>query len=134
MATLTATLEHALPTLFRAAAPRQRVTRGLRRMENLAWFLDEALPIPGTNRRVGADVIVGLVPGLGSVAAGLIQLYVVVEAMRLGVPGRTLLKMVGNVVLDTTLGAVPIAGSVFDFFFKATRRNVRLLSEALRTV
>jgi hypothetical protein len=132
VATLAATLEHALPTLFSARAPRTRVTSSLRRMEGLAWFLDDAVPIPGTSRRIGADVFMGLVPGVGSLVAGLVQTYVVIEAMRLGVPGRVLAKMIGNVVLDTTVGTVPIVGSVFDFFFKATRRNVRLLSEALQ--
>jgi hypothetical protein len=35
--------------------------------------------------------------------------------------------MVGNVLLEGTVGAVPIAGDAFDVLFRANRRNVALL-------
>ena len=33
----------------------------------LAWLLDDLITIPGTNRRVGLDPLVGLVPGAGDI-------------------------------------------------------------------
>jgi hypothetical protein len=35
--------------------------------------------------------------------------------------------MTANVLLETTLGAIPVAGDVFHVFWKANRRNYRLL-------
>ena len=35
--------------------------------------------------------------------------------------------MIANVVLETTLGAIPVAGDIFHVFWKANRRNYRLL-------
>lgn len=131
MSPVAARIEHVFPTLFASQAPRRRVQSSMGRLESLAWFMDEAIPLPGTSYRIGGDVVLGLVPGVGSLAAGLVQLYVVVEAMRLGIPRRTLARMVGNVALDTTVGAIPIAGNVFDVFFKATRRNVTILMDAV---
>ena len=39
--------------------------------------------------------------------------------------------MLGNVALETVVGAVPVLGDAFDFAFKANNRNVRLLERAL---
>jgi Domain of unknown function (DUF4112) len=35
--------------------------------------------------------------------------------------------MIANVVLETTLGAIPVAGDIFHVFWKANRRNYKLL-------
>jgi hypothetical protein len=39
--------------------------------------------------------------------------------------------MVGNVALDSVLGSIPIAGNVFDVFFRSNKRNVRILLDHL---
>jgi hypothetical protein len=41
------------------------------------------------------------------------------------------MQMAGNVAVDTLVGAIPIAGTVFDVFFKANNVNIRLLREHL---
>jgi hypothetical protein len=128
----TMTVEHVLPSLVGRPAPRARVERGLKRLDRLAVLLDEVVRVPGTPLKVGLDGLLGLVPGVGDGASALIQLYVVVEAARLGVPRPTLGRMVLNVLVDTLVGSIPVLGSVFDFFFKATRRNVDLAVAALR--
>ena len=46
---------------------------------------------------------------------------------RHGVSGQVLGRMLGNIVLDTTVGAVPVIGDLFDLFYKANRRNYKLL-------
>jgi Domain of unknown function (DUF4112) len=71
--------------------------------------------------------VAGLLPGIGDAATGLISAYIVYQGVKLGVPSHVMARMIGNVALDTVVGAVPLAGSVFDLFFKANNRNMRLL-------
>jgi hypothetical protein len=99
----------------------------LRRLDRFAFVLDEAFRIPGTRWRIGLDGIAGLVPGLGDASTALIALYPLLEAWRHGAPSSLLLRMLGNIGLDTAIGAVPLLGDLFDMRFKANRRNVELL-------
>ena len=101
--------------------------RRLKRISRLARIMDTAIAIPGTGIRFGADSVIGLVPGFGDAAGGLIGLYMVNEARKLGLPGHKLLKMVGNVGIDSLVGAVPLFGDVFDVYFKSHRRNAKLI-------
>jgi hypothetical protein len=39
--------------------------------------------------------------------------------------------MIGNLVADAMLGAVPVAGDVADVYFKAHLRNLKLLQKHL---
>ena len=52
------------------------------RLEALARLMDGAFVIPGTNIRMGLDGLIGLVPVLGDVAAGLVSTYLIWEARR----------------------------------------------------
>ena len=99
----------------------------IREVERLARLLDTQWRIPGTGIRFGLDPVVGLIPGLGDAAAGLVSAYIVVLGARLGLPKHVLARMVGNVAVDVVFGSVPLLGSVFDLFYKANRRNLRLL-------
>ena len=112
----------------RSAAPLD-VDAALERVEMLARLMDCALRIPGTNIRLGADAALGLLPGVGNLATTLVSAFIVYEARRLGVSRLTMLRMAGNVGLDTLIGAVPLAGNVADVFFRANRRNVELLRQ-----
>ena len=103
----------------------------LARARTLARLLDTAITIPGTGIRFGADAVLGLVPGLGDVAGALLAGYLVLLAERLGAPRSVILRMLGNVALDTLGGTVPVAGDVFDVVFKSNVRNVALLERAL---
>jgi hypothetical protein len=40
--------------------------------------------------------------------------------------------MLANVVIDGAIGLVPVVGDLFDFGFKANRRNVELVRRRLR--
>ncbi|WP_070988298.1 DUF4112 domain-containing protein [Halofilum ochraceum] len=106
--------------------------RALRRLDRLAHVLDTCIPVPLLRTRIGLDGLIGLVPGIGDAATGILSLYPVVEAWRLGLPVTTILRMLGNVGVDTVIGAIPLAGDLFDFAYKANRRNVDLLRQALR--
>lgn len=110
-----------------AAEPSRAET--LRRLEALARLLDGAFTVPGTSLRFGLDSVIGLVPGIGDLVTTGISGYIVWEARRLGLPRWKLARMVGNIALDTTVGIVPLVGDVADVFFKANRRNLRIIRE-----
>ncbi len=95
--------------------------------ERLARLLDSQFRVPGTRMRFGVDGVLGLLPGVGDAAGLALSSMVIVQAVRLGARGSTVVRMVLNVGLDTVVGAVPVLGSMFDFAFKANNRNIALL-------
>jgi hypothetical protein len=96
--------------------------------EQLARLLDDGFQVPGTKWRIGIDPILGLLfPGAGDVLSGLANVALLWLALREGLPASVMLRMVINTVLDVLLGAIPVAGDLFDFFWKATRRNLELI-------
>lgn len=99
----------------------------LRRIRGLARLMDTALRVPGTRISLGADSVLGLIPGIGDFAAAAISLVIVNEARRLGVPNDKLVKMLVNVGFDTVVGSVPVLGDVFDVYFKSNRRHLQLV-------
>lgn len=101
------------------------------RLELLSRLLDSAFVIPGTNQRIGLDPIIGLIPGLGDLISTVLSSYIIWEARQLGLPRWKIARMIGNVAADTVLGAIPLAGDVFDVFFRANRRNMRIVREHL---
>jgi hypothetical protein len=98
-----------------------------KRLERLAWLLDNCIPIPGLNYRIGLDGIVGLIPGIGDALGAMLSSYIISESARLGAPKSILIKMAFNVAIDALLGAIPLFGDFFDFTWKANLRNVQLL-------
>lgn len=116
----------------RASSPAPEAQEAeLRRLRRLAWVLDASLRVPGTRFRVGVDGLIGLVPGVGDLAGGLVSAWLVWRAHRLGARRRVLARMAGNALVEAVLGTVPVLGDLFDFGFKANLRNVRLLERAL---
>jgi hypothetical protein len=102
-----------------------------RRVRTLARLLDNAIPIPGTNWKIGLDPIIGLIPGVGDMIGAVLSGYIVLEAVRAEVPAFTLARMLVNVGIDTLLGAVPALGDVFDAAWKSNVMNVALLERHL---
>jgi Domain of unknown function (DUF4112) len=90
-------------------------------------LLDSAFAIPGTRFRIGLDGILGLIPGIGDATGAALSIYLIFEAARLGLPLSTLLRMVGNVAVETAVGAIPIVGDIFDIAWKANMRNMALV-------
>ena len=95
-------------------------------LEPLARWLDSQFTIPGTRWRFGLDPLIGLIPGLGSGLAMLIQLYLVLVVLQRGGSGELLARMTINVLVDSLFGAIPVLGQLWDFYFKASQRNLRL--------
>ena len=101
------------------------------RLERLAWAMDSAIRVPGTNFTIGADAMLGLVPGVGNLATTAISGYLIREAWRLGVPRATIARMIGNVAADSLISAIPVVGNLADVFWKANRKNMAILAEHL---
>ncbi|MBD2327622.1 DUF4112 domain-containing protein [Alkalinema sp. FACHB-956] len=101
--------------------------QALQRVRAVGQLLDNAIAIPGTNYRVGLDPLLGLLPGGGDMVGIVVSAYIVLEAARFGVPKSTLIRMVLNILLDSSVGAIPVVGDLFDFAWKSNSRNVALL-------
>jgi hypothetical protein len=52
---------------------------------------------------------------------------VIAEGVRNGAPKSVIFKMLGNLLVDTVVGAIPIFGDVFDVVNRSNYRNVNLL-------
>lgn len=100
-------------------------------LDLLADLLDARWKVPGTSIRFGADALFGLVPVLGDMATGVASIYIVMRAREHGAANGVIARMVGNIALDTVVGSIPILGSIFDLYFKANKRNIRLLKRHL---
>ncbi len=103
----------------------------LERVRTLARLLDSAVAIPGTQIRVGADSIVGLIPGVGDVIGAVLSGYIVLVATQLGVPASVVTRMLLNIGADTLLGSVPVLGDLFDVAWKSNQKNVALIENHL---
>jgi hypothetical protein len=100
-------------------------------LQKIEILLDEAFRVPGTQIRFGIDGIIGLVPGLGDVLAGLLSLVIPIAAWIRGVPYITLVRMAVNLGIGVLVGTIPIFGDIFDIAFKPNRRNYLLLRRHL---
>ncbi len=100
-------------------------------LQQIEILLDEAFRVPGTSFRFGIDGIIGLVPGLGDVLAGLLSLIIPLAAWIRGVPYITLMRMAANIGIGVLVGSIPLFGDIFDVIWKANRRNYRLLTRHL---
>lgn len=105
----------------------QRRQRSLGRIRKLASWLDDALRIPGTNIRLGLDSIIGVIPGFGDTVGLLLSGVVIAEAVRLQAPAGILIRMLVIAAVDYCVGLIPIAGDIFDVYWKANTRNLGLL-------
>ncbi|EJN58163.1 DUF4112 domain-containing protein [Halogranum rubrum] len=105
----------------------RETTETLDRLHGISHLLDNAIRIPGTKYRIGLDPLLGLLPVVGDAPTTAMAAYIVVEAAYLGVPRETILRMLFNLVVDATLGSIPVVGDVFDAVWKANARNVQLL-------
>lgn len=103
----------------------------LKRIRKLSRLMDSAIGIPGTKFRIGIDPIIGLVPGLGDLVATAFSAYIIILATQLGIPSRTLWKMIFNIGLEAVVGTVPLIGDLFDAYYKSNLRNVAILEEHL---
>lgn len=100
----------------------------LRQFRSIAKLLDTQFSFLGI--KFGADALIGLVPVAGDVMTGVAGLYALLTAHRLKLPGVKG-KIIGNLLFDTTIGAIPVIGDIIDFFFPAHARNFRIIEKRL---
>jgi len=118
--------------IFDALIQNRRDPAALRkRVETLEYILERSFVIPGINRPVGLDAIVGLVPVVGDIITATMGAYLIWEARNLGLPKWKIWRMVGNLGVDTTLGAIPLVGDAFDFLFRSNTRNLKIIKKHL---
>jgi Domain of unknown function (DUF4112) len=96
-------------------------------LDYIASLLDDMWRIPGTRVRFGLDALIGWVPGIGDAMAAVASCIIVFASWRRGAAPVTLARMVANILLETAVGGVPVVGDVFHIFWKANRRNYRIL-------
>jgi len=101
------------------------------RIEAMERLLERSFTIPGIRMPVGLDAVAGLVPVLGDLLAAGLGAYLVWEASNLGLPKWKLWRMAGNVAFDSAIGAVPVAGDLFDLLFRSNSRNLRIVKRHL---
>ncbi len=101
------------------------------RVEAMEKVLERAFVVPGINKPIGLDALVGLIPVVGDIVTAAMGAYIVWEARNLGMSKWQLTRMATNVGIDTALGAIPLAGDVFDFLWRSNSRNLRIVRKHL---
>lgn len=104
-------------------------TEKLKWVNHMVKLMDNQFRLPGTNFRFGLDPILGFLPVAGDLASFGVSAMLVMTMARHGASGKLVALMLVNIALDTLIGSIPILGNIFDFFFKANERNVRLLTK-----
>jgi hypothetical protein len=104
----------------------------LNRLRRLAWLIDGAFALPGTNFRFGLNSLIGLVPVGGDAILGALSLYIVYEAAQLGLPKYKLARMLANVGIEVLGGSIPVLGDLFDMTLKANLRNLAIIEQHMR--
>lgn len=102
-----------------------------KRIEGMEHLLEGLFKIPGTNQKLGLDVILDLIPGIGDLVGAALGSYMVWEARNLGMSKTQMARMFGNVGVDFALGLIPWVGAVPDFFFRSNSRNLKIIRKHL---
>ena len=100
-------------------------------IDRLAWLMDRVISLPIVGG-VGLDAILGLIPVVGDAISFAISSVIVIRAAQLGVPESLISRLVAIQMTDLLLGAVPIAGDVFDVAYHADQKSAALVREFLR--
>jgi hypothetical protein len=101
------------------------------RIEGMEKLLERMFVVPGINKPIGLDVLLDLIPGVGTISAAALGSYIAWEARNLGMSKWQLVRMGGNIGFDMLLGAIPWIGAIPDFFFRSNTRNLRIVKRHL---
>jgi len=98
-----------------------------KRIESMEHLLEGLVRIPGTNQKIGLDVILDFVPVAGPTIAAAMGGWMMWEARNLGMTKTHMVRMAGNIGIDYLLGLIPFVGAVPDFFFRSNTRNLKMI-------
>lgn len=98
-------------------------------VEQLSRLMDSRFVIPGTNIRFGIDPILSLLPVFGDLVTFIVSGMLIYTMRNHGASRNVAVKMILNATLDAVIGTIPLVGTIFDVFYKANDRNVKLLKE-----
>jgi len=101
------------------------------RIEAMEKVLERMFVIPGINKPVGLDVILDIIPGIGTISAAALGSYIAWEARNLGMSKWHVARMAGNIGFDMLLGMIPWIGAIPDLFFQSNTRNLRIIKRHL---
>jgi hypothetical protein len=113
----------------RTHKPPVNLTGQLKWAERIAHLFDSQFRVPGTKFRFGLDPIINFFPVAGDAAGFMVSAALVITMARHGVSRKVIILMLLNVFIDGVVGAIPLIGQVFDFYYKANNRNIKLLKE-----
>ena len=102
-----------------------------KRVETMEALLERMFIVPGINRPIGLDVILDALPIAGDLVGAVLGGWLVWEARNLGMSKWQMARMIGNIGIDTLLGAIPFVGAIPDFFFRSNTYNVRMIRRHL---
>lgn len=95
----------------------------------ISRVMDSIFTVPGTGIKFGLDPLIGLIPGFGSGASALVSLLLIARSATQGVPTHILARMVGNVLVNAILDAIPVAGDALSVFYRSNAKNYELLQK-----
>jgi len=121
--------------LDRTGVLRQRLdpeleARYLRDIDRLAWLMDRLVPMPIVGG-VGLDAVLGLIPGVGDAIGFGVSALIVIRAAQLGLAPDVISRLLAIQLIDVALGAIPVAGDLFDAVYKADLRSAAIVRQAL---
>jgi hypothetical protein len=115
--------------ILKARPIRDRSDPEIEWIERLANWLDSRFLIPGTNIRFGIDPLMSLFPIIGDLMTYAVSGIMIYTMHNKGASRKVVIKMIINSTLDAVIGSIPLVGTIFDIFYRANDRNVRLLKE-----
>lgn len=97
-------------------------------LELASFVMDRLFVLPGTQKRIGLNSLMLLVPILGDLLPTLISFGILAVGLtHYRIPRIVAVRMVLYSLLDASLSWIPVLGNLWDAWFKADTRNVALL-------
>ena len=111
---------------------KQKKLKKIQDIELLVKLMDSQFSFMGFS--FGFDGLIGLIPGFGDAAGGIISVLIILRIRHIGVSDEVFNKMMRNILIDVFVGSVPVIGDMFDFGFKVNERNMELAKEYLQSL
>ena len=99
------------------------------RLKRLSERLDETFTVPGTDYKIGIESIIGAIPLVGDLIGGIISTYIMYSGIKMGASPGIIARMAANIAIYFAIGSIPLVGDLFDFVWKANKKNVELIEE-----